>query len=141
MKNDYDYGVIMEDNLNFFGDIPKHVNLYIDQLNTLYPDYWDIIFDSRCYNYKETNEGTTVNGLYVYPKSNELCVLNRFRGGTRLAQFYILNKKCAKKLYENYLPFNHSPDMWMNDLFRKLNIKSFWSEPSITIFYPHMSTV
>ena len=28
----------------------------------------------------------------------------------------------------------------MDDLFRKLNIKSFWSEPSISDVYPHIST-
>jgi hypothetical protein len=28
----------------------------------------------------------------------------------------------------------------MNDLFRKLNIKSFWAEPSISNVFPHIST-
>ena len=36
-------------------------------------------------------------------------------------QFYMVNLKAAK-LYENFLPFNHAPDMWMNELFRKIGI-------------------
>jgi hypothetical protein len=137
VENEYDYGVIMEDNQFFCGDIPKHIKLYIDQLNALYPD-WDIIFDSKWRSYIIINEEKLVNGLYVYPKSNE--IRNFLHGGTRLAQLYVLNKNCAKKLYENYIPFNGPPDFWMNDLFRKLNIKSFWSEPCISDVYPHTST-
>jgi GR25 family glycosyltransferase involved in LPS biosynthesis len=38
VENSYDYGVIMEDNQFFCKDIPKHVNLYIEQLNNMYPD-------------------------------------------------------------------------------------------------------
>ena len=53
-------------------------------------------------------------------------------GGTKSAQFFLLNQSSAKKLYENYLPFNHAPDVWMNELFRYLNFKCFWIEPSIT---------
>jgi hypothetical protein len=53
-------------------------------------------------------------------------------GGTKSAQFYMVNLNSAKKLYENYLPFNHAPDAWMNELFRYLNFNSYWIEPSIT---------
>jgi hypothetical protein len=42
---------------------------------------------------------------------------------------------------ENYIPFNNSPDWWMNDLFRKLNIKSFWVEPTnVYVHHGHVST-
>jgi len=138
VENNYDYGVIMEDNQFFCGDISSHVKLYIDQLNEYYPD-WDVLFDTKWCSYKEIEEGEVEEGKYVYPKSLEMT--NYCHGGTRLAQFYILNQKCAKKLYENYIPFNNAPDWWMNDLFRKLNIKSFWSEPCISDVYPHVSTV
>lgn len=137
IDNNYEYGVIMEDNQYFCGDIQYHVNLYINQLNHLYPD-WDIIFDSKWACYKNIDECQVNNNIYVYPKSNNIG--KYVHGGTRLAQFYILTNKCAKKLYEHYIPFNNSPDWWMNDLFRKLNIKSFWSEPSISNVYPHIST-
>ena len=54
--------------------------------------------------------------------------------------FYLLNLGCAKKLYDNYIPFNNAPDWYMNDLFRKLNIKCFWSEPSVVKVWEHIST-
>jgi GR25 family glycosyltransferase involved in LPS biosynthesis len=138
VENNYDYGVIMEDNQFFCGDIQHHVNLYITQLNELYTDNWDIIFDTKWLSYKNIEEETVKDGIFVYPKSNEIG--KYVHGGTRLAQFYIINNKCAKKLFENYIPFNNAPDWWMNDLFRKLNIKSFWSEPSISDVFPHIST-
>jgi GR25 family glycosyltransferase involved in LPS biosynthesis len=137
IENNYDYGVIMEDNQFFCGDIPKTINLYISQLNEMYPD-WDIIFDTKWKSYKDIHEEEVKECLYVYPKSNE--ITNYCHGGTRLAQFYIVNNKCAKKLYDKYIPFNNAPDWWMNDLFSKLNINAFWSEPSISDVFPHIST-
>jgi GR25 family glycosyltransferase involved in LPS biosynthesis len=137
VENNYEYGVIMEDNQFFCDNIPNTVEKYINQLNYIYPD-WDVIFDTKWKNYRDIFEGEIKENTWVYPKSNE--ITKYCHGGTRLAQFYILNNKCAKKLYENYIPFNNAPDWWMNDLFRKLEIKSFWSEPSISDVFPHEST-
>lgn len=137
IQNNYDYGVIMEDNQFFLNNIPETVEKYLKQLNELYPD-WDIMFDSKCTNIQEVDEGVIQEEFFVYQKTNEI---TKFcHGGTRRAHFYILTKKCAKMLYDHYIPFNNAPDWWMNDLFRKLNIKSFWCEPSICDIYPHAST-
>ena len=137
VENNYEYGIIMEDNQFFCSNISKTVEKYINQLNEMYPD-WDIIFDTKWKKVKDINEVEVKDGIYVYPKSNE--ITKYCHGGTRLAQFYIVTNKCARKMYENYIPFNNAPDWWMNDLFRKLNIKSFWSEPSISDVFPHIST-
>jgi GR25 family glycosyltransferase involved in LPS biosynthesis len=134
VENGYSYGIIMEDNMYYTADIPETVNKYISQLNDLYPE-WDIIFDS---DYVDYYEGKTRSDVYVYPKSNEIS--DRGHGGTRCAQFYILTQSCAKKLYANYLPFNNSPDWFMNDLFRKLDIHSFWAQPPFAKIAPHQST-
>lgn len=133
--SDSEYGVIMEDNIYFIDNIPERISEYIKQLNELYPD-WDIIFDSGWATY---NECDIIPGCLVYPKNIEINNNNN-HGGTRCAHMYLITKKCAKKLSENYLPFNHAPDWYMNDLFRKLNIKSFWGEPSIAQVFPHKST-
>ena len=137
VENNYDYGIIMEDNQFFCNNIPNTVEKYINQLNNLYSE-WDILFDTKWKSYKDVDEEKVVDEIYVYPKSNE--ITKYCHGSTRLAQFYIITNKCAKKLYENYIPFNNAPDWWMNDLFRKLNIHSFWSEPSISDVFPHIST-
>jgi hypothetical protein len=79
-----------------------------------------------------------IAGQLVYPKSNVLD--NVSFGGTKCACFYVLTLACAKKLLEHYIPFNNAPDWWMNDLFRLINIKSFWAEPSNVGYWQHTST-
>jgi GR25 family glycosyltransferase involved in LPS biosynthesis len=135
IENNYDYGVIIEDNICFKGKIPQLIDLYIKQLNELYGE-WDILFDGSWTNYIE--QPTTPN-IFVYPKTNE--ITQQCHGGTKAATFYLVKKECAKKLIEHYIPFNNSPDWWMNDLFRKLNIKSFWVEPTfVCVHKNHKST-
>lgn len=137
VENGYDYGIIMEDNAMFLGNIPELVNKYIDQLQNYYGGNWDIVFDSSWTRYIER---PTHPELLVYPKSNE--ITHQCHGGTKTAMFYLLTNSCAKKLYENYLPFYDSPDWYMNDLFRKLDIKSFWVEPpNIKVHTEHKSSV
>ena len=134
IDNNYNYGVIMEDNIYFIDNIPALIDKYINQLNNY--GEWDILFDCDWTHYIE---GPTTRDILVYPKTNE--ITNQCHGGTKAASFYLITNKCAKKLYENYLPFNNSPDWWMNDLFRKLNIKSFWVEPSVALSRSHKSSV
>jgi hypothetical protein len=135
IENNYDYGVVMEDNTYFIENIPELVNKYIYQLTSNYNE-WDILFDCNWTNYIE---GPTKPELLVYPKNNEITA--QCHGGSKAASFYLITNECAKKLYEHYIPFNNSPDWWMNDLFRKLNIKSFWVEPSKSLVREHVSTV
>jgi GR25 family glycosyltransferase involved in LPS biosynthesis len=135
IDNNYDYGVIMEDNIYFKENIPELIDKYIYQLKTNYNE-WDILFDCNWTNYIE---GPTNSELLVYPKTNE--ITSQCHGGTKAASFYLITKNCAKKLYEHYIPFNNSPDWWMNDLFRKLYIKSFWVEPSKALVRNHISSV
>ena len=135
VENNYEYGVIIEDNICFKGKIPELINIYIKQLNEVYGD-WDILFDGSWTSYME---GPIKPDLLVYPKTNE--ITSQCHGGTKAATFYLIKKECAKKLIEHYIPFNNSPDWWMNDLFRKLNIKSFWVEPSfVYVQSGHIST-
>jgi GR25 family glycosyltransferase involved in LPS biosynthesis len=135
VENNYDYGVIIEDNIYFTGKIPELVDKYIDQLNKHYGE-WDILFDA---NWTSYIEGTIQPGILVYPKSND--ITQQCHGSTKTATFYLVKKECAKKLIEHYIPFNNAPDWWMNDLFRKLNIKSFWVEPSfVRVQDKHIST-
>lgn len=134
IHNGYDYAVIMEDNIYMSGPVPEYVEKCIQQLNEKYPD-WDICFDNKNIPYIEQS---TTDDCYVYPKSNE--ITQQCHGGTRCACFYIVNKKAALNLTEHWIPFNNSPDWWMNDLFRKINIKSFWIHPCYIFQPPHECT-
>jgi GR25 family glycosyltransferase involved in LPS biosynthesis len=133
VKNNHKYGVIIEDNTTFYGNVPEKLEQYVTQLDTLFPD-WDICFDLD-WGHPEV---PLKEDQVVYPKTN--AVTNLVHGGSRCAAFYLINLKCAKKLYSNYLPFNAPPDWWMNHLFRELDIKSFWTFPANVAFYPHEST-
>ena len=123
----------MEDNVGRInGNIYKRIEQYHEEL----PDDWDIVFESdqKYLNFDYTGEETVTSNKLIYKKNNEVTYDKNgyilLHGGSRSAQFYYLNYETAEKLYQNYLPFNHAPDMWMNDLFRKLNINSFWAEPT-----------
>ena len=133
VKNKYSHAIIMEDNVGHIkGNIYKRIEQYHDEL----PNDWDIVFESdqKYLNFDYTGEESVSSNKLIYKKNNEVTYDKNgyilLHGGSRSAQFYYLNYETAEKLYQNYLPFNHAPDMWMNDLFRKLNIKSFWAEPT-----------
>ncbi len=132
VKNKYQFSVIMEDNIgDFYEDVPTR----LDNYNKKLPDDWGIVFDSIWGNYEMLNEEKLNKNNLVYKKSNLPTFDDRNRvishGSTRAAQFYYIKLEAAKKLYENFLPFNHSADMWMNNLIRKNNINVYWSEPSL----------
>ena len=140
VENNYEFGVIIEDNIYFTEDFPKNVPTYIEQLNTRYKK-WDILFN----HYDESNNWGVYDyqelkpDICVYPKSNE--INSRCHGGSKSANCYLLTYDCAKKMYENYLPFCNAPCAHMNTLFRQLDIRSFWLEPSSAHYEPnHVST-
>ena len=134
VNNQDDFAVIMEDNIgDFFENIPARLNKYLEEL----PDNWDVVYDSVWGDYEAMDEERIKTNKLIYSKSNKTTtnidgkIISH--GGTRAAQFYFVNNKSAKKLYENFIPFNHSADMWMNDVLRKIDAQSFWSEPSLVV--------
>jgi GR25 family glycosyltransferase involved in LPS biosynthesis len=138
VENKYDYGVIIEDNIYFTDDFPHNVPLYITQLDNVYGK-WDILFNHYNNEWGKYDYEKLKPGLFVYPKSNEINM--RCGGGTKSANCYLLTYDCAKKLYENFIPFNNAPCAYYNMLFRNYDIKSFWVEPSYVHFEDnHVST-
>ena len=132
VKYDDEYAVVMEDNIGgFYEDVPTRLMKYLSEL----PDDWDIVFDSVWGDYSLMNEEKISVKKLVYKKNNFITKNKEGKiishGGTRAAQFYFVNRQSAKIIYENFLPFNHSADMWMNEVLRNSNLKSFWSEPSL----------
>ena len=117
--------IIIEDNIGEVSiNIPDRINAYLDAL----PEDWDVLFDSEWCKYADVYEEKVNTNKIVYKKDNKA---GKYTGGaSRDAQFYILNNKGATKLYENYLPLGGPPDHWMDQLFRKLDMNVYWSEPS-----------
>ena len=126
VENENEYSVIIEDNINdvININIPDRLNKYLDEV----PEDWDALFDTQWKSYSVVDEEKVVPSKLVYKKNNAWHPNSS--GSTRLAQFYILSKKGANKLYENYLPLGGPPDHWMDELFRKLDMNIYWSEPS-----------
>ena len=116
VENNINLAVIMEDDIIFKNNVPNTLNKYLRQL----PSDWDILFESDYLKYDET---PITNEKLVYKKNNET-------GGSRGMIFYLINLKTAQKLYNCFLPFNNVVDFYYNDLFKKYNINSYWSEPS-----------
>lgn len=134
VNNKDELAVIMEDNIGeFYEPIYERISKYLEEL----PEDWDVLYDSVWGDYKLLAEEEVVEKKLVYTKNNQLTRDGNGKiishGGTRAAQFYLLNYESALKLYENFLPFNHSADMWMNDVLRKIDAKSYWSEPSLVV--------
>lgn len=129
---DVEYALIMEDNATYTKNVFELLPVYIKQLNEIYgEENWDVLFDTYNPYWGRYTEMQTQPDIYVYPKSNEISRSGGGAGSTKTARFYLIRRGFAKKLYENYLPFNNGPDLWMNDLFRKLGARSFWVEPSL----------
>ena len=134
VENEIPLAVVMEDNIgDFYEKVPNRIEKYLSEL----PSNWDVVFDSVWSDYRLMNEESVSNNKLVYKKSHEETFNAegvRIAGGsTRAAQFYLLNIEAAKKIYDNFLPFNHSADMWLNEVLRKVNANVYWSEPSLVV--------
>ncbi len=141
VENSIPFAFIIEDNVGKInGNIYERISSYLQDL----PKDWGVVFESDQFPFSYTKESVVNKNSIVQQKSNDETYFDDgsllLGGGTRSAQFYFINFDTAKKLHDNYLPFNHAPDFWMNELFRKLNIKSFWAEPSMIETEKHHRT-
>jgi GR25 family glycosyltransferase involved in LPS biosynthesis len=135
VDNNYEYGVVMEDNMEIKDDINKCMNTYIEQLNELYPD-WNMLFDNDWTT--RYIEGPLIEGQKVYLKSNEAS--QQCGGSSKCACCYLVNLRTAKILVNEMLPYTHPIDHNYDHLFRRLNFKVFWAEPSNIREWEHIQT-
>ena len=118
VENNYSLAVIIEDNVGYISsDVIKTLERCLEEM----PNNWDIVFDStHAHSFPMMGEGQVKEDKIVYKKNLGYSYNKEGKiiagGGTKSAQFYMVNLNSAKKLYENYLPFNHAPDAWMNEL-------------------------
>ena len=122
VKKQHPLAVIMEDNICFYSQVPQQINTYLRDL----PSGWGCVFDSDILDLHYI-EGPTSPGQSVYLKSNEKT--RQCDGGSRGANFILINLATATLMYEHFLPFHNVSDHQYNYLLKTLGINSFWAEP------------
>jgi GR25 family glycosyltransferase involved in LPS biosynthesis len=122
VEKGHEYAVIMEDNIEFCGNVPNVIEKYLKDL----PDDWDCVFDSDFFGLTYI-ESPINSSISVYKKSNK--ITPQCSGSSKGAHFILISKKGAKLLYDNFLPFRQCSDHEYNDLFRRLNMNVYWAEP------------
>ena len=122
VKTKAEIAVVMEDNIEFLSNAQAMIKRYLQEL----PEDWDCLFDGDIFNWHFIESPVSPSKV-VYKKSNE--VTSQCEGASKGANFILLNKKSAKLLEENFLPFSSASDHFYNDLFRRLNLNVYWAEP------------
>lgn len=122
VKKRTEVSVIMEDNIEFFGNVPSALEKYLSQV----PKTWDLLFDSDFYGLNFIEEPLVENKI-IYKKKNE--VTAQCHGSTKGCHFFLITLSAAEKLLKDFLPFNDVSDQYYNQLIRKLDLNVFWVEP------------
>ena len=112
VEKQHPFAVIMEDNIEFRGNVPQILSRYLNDL----PSDWDCVFDSVYFGMKFEGDIVTEKSVYKTGKSKG-------------AHFIFLTLSAATKLYNNFLPFHEGSDHMYNYLFKKLNMNVYWAEP------------
>lgn len=129
ISDNYDNGLILEDDIILSDNFVNIFNNYISQL----PQDYDMLFIGDGCNLHIQNHKLIPN-KNIYEK----CVYPTKWGGfgcTRCADSYLVNKKCAEKIchyitnlsYKIDLPIDH----WLNIVSRDNDFKVYWAEPTI----------
>ena len=123
VRNKKQISVVMEDNIEFLDNVPKRLNLYLNQL----PMNWDLLGDSDFLGFKYLEADTNADTL-VYLKSNSIS--EQCHGATKGCHFYMITYMAATKLLESFLPFHEVSDHYFNFLIRKYRLNVYWAEPT-----------
>jgi len=144
--NNQEFGLILEDDVILNNDFNTKYYEYYKQL----PDDSDILFYGNGFkNSMNVPKSIIKKNINVYLKGNNgigkwspevkdigwsIC-----SGSSRCSDCYIIKNITAQKIlnYVDEIKINKKPkishpsDLWMNILFRNLELKVYWSEPSI----------
>lgn len=141
-----DFGHIIEDDVILSTHFKESSLSYISQL----PEDWDILFFGDGYKgnmhvpQKVVDElggnvflkGLQGNGI----KDRDVNGWPVCGGASRCSDNYVISRNCVEKIldYESDIrcnkrrKINRPSDLWMNNLFRDLNLKIFWGEPCLS---------
>lgn len=118
-ESNCEMGVIMEDNIEFFGNVMDALERYIKDMD----DDWDILFDSDILSdcYPRFNPNKDVNGKSV--------IRSIPSSPSKGANFVLINSKCIKEIKESFLPYIMHSDHNYNRVINKNRLKSYWAVP------------
>lgn len=125
IRDKYDEALILEDDIILCDDFINIFNRYLKQL----PPTYDMCFFSACHNLNIPSQ-EIIHDKFIYEKSLD-------GGSTRTLACYLVSKKCAIKLCDyidniNY-KINLPSDHWLNIVAKDINLKMYWTEPTIAI--------
>lgn len=121
-----DFGLVMEDRIQFIGDFKERLENYLSVL----PRNFDMVFEGdmmkipgRGDEYSRT--GSADFSLYKMKRS----VQDWSHGATNGAYCYLVTRSAAERIVRNYLPFSKVIDHHLNDLIRSLRLNVYWPLP------------
>ena len=129
IAENYEYALILEDDVILCDNFIEKLNIYITQL----PENIDMLFiGDGCNLHIEKHKLIPNKNIY------EKCLYPTSWGGdgaSRCSDSYIITKKCANKMceYINNLKYKITlpSDWWLNVAARDNNFKVYWAEPTI----------
>jgi GR25 family glycosyltransferase involved in LPS biosynthesis len=133
ISNNYEQGLIFEDDIILADNFTTLFNNYLEQL----PNSYDMLFIGDGCNLHMDNiiKNKNVYEKNNYPKNCNGKYINAYEGCTRCTDSYLISNRCAKQLcnYIDILPYkiNIPVDWWLNVASRYNNFKVYWAEPTI----------
>ena len=124
-----DMGIIIEDNIEFNGNVYDAIERYIRDMD----EYWDILFDSDILSNKMTrfNPPRDKNGKSVIRSPNG----SKSKG----ANFVLIHSRCIHKILNSYLPYILHSDHNYNRVINENKLISYWAVP-YNVHYRNMKS-
>jgi GR25 family glycosyltransferase involved in LPS biosynthesis len=121
-KSDYEYGIILEDDVI----LPNNFNVKIDNIIKKLPSDFDFLFFGNSYTLEQLDISNCSKSIKIDDN-----LYKKIPGKTRTVDGYIIKKEYANKMLneikEICLPF----DFELNYFFKKLNTNVYWHHPGI----------
>ena len=123
-----DMGVIMEDNIEFNGNVYDAIEKYIRDMD----ENWDILFDSDILSHLDKfNPPQDKNGKSV--------IRSPISSYSKGANFVLINSKCIHNILSSFLPYILHSDHNYNRVIKEKKLFSYWAVP-YNVHYRNMKS-
>lgn len=132
------YGLIMEDNIEFRGDFGWRLASYIRRL----PWNFDLLFDSDLMKIPGKEEMySSLGGQSYRLKRMSRKISTWSHGASNGANCYLLSRRAAERIVGSFLPFDRVIDHHLNEIIRQKRLVVFWPIPPAVHKIPRPSSV